>query len=79
MTSSKVVWVAAGFIALGAGALWSSAATESSPAGKWEYKFDESFDTPPTATANQMGANGWELVSATVQDKKYILYYKRPK
>jgi hypothetical protein len=41
---------------------------------KWEYKFISSA-FPNENTMNQLGAEGWELVSVN----EYKMFFKRPK
>ena len=52
------------------------------PAGKagpsWEYKFVHT-ESQPSGGADRLGAEGWELVSATADAGQYYLYFKRPK
>jgi hypothetical protein len=50
----------------------------------WEYKFVSTEYEPSNPQwsdgPNSLGAEGWELVSATADSqKKYVLYFKRPK
>lgn len=44
---------------------------------RWEYKRIEA-DTPPSeATLNQLGDEGWEVVSILPSEKLYFTYCKR--
>ena len=52
---------------------------------KWEYKTKRAKITYLTEWANDEGRNGWELVSAVVEnynhepfDMTYVLVFKRP-
>ena len=65
-------------------AILMAAAPGENPVAAWEYKFVVTEYDPPNLQAsdgpNSLGAEGWELVSATADSKnKYVLYFKRPK
>jgi hypothetical protein len=61
-----------------------AAAPAEKPKVAWEYKFVTTESQPPdpgngSDSPNAHGAEGWELVSATVDsNNRYVLYYKRP-
>jgi hypothetical protein len=67
-----------------------AAAPAQKPQPTWEYKFVNSFTQPvfpdkdnPDDSPNALGAQGWELVAATVEaggsTTRYTLCYKRAK
>ncbi len=82
---TRLAWM---FVGLGF-AVVVAALAAAAPAEKaktaWEYKFvtTESQPTDPawntSDNPNALGAEGWELVSATADANKYVLYYKRAK
>jgi hypothetical protein len=48
----------------------------------WEYKVIQSFEALPTkleAQLNQLGAEGWELATTTIDTNTVVYTFKRPK
>ena len=82
---TRFAWMLAGLgFSVAIAALLAAAPTEK-PKTDWEYKFVTTEYQPPdpgngSDSPNVHGAEGWELVSATVDSSNhYVLYYKRPK
>ena len=79
--STRLAWMFAGLgFSVAVGALVAAAPAEK-PKTAWEYKFVTTQNEPPdpakgSDSPNEYGADGWELVSATVNSDKYVLYYK---
>jgi hypothetical protein len=81
----RLAWMLVGFGFPVAVAALMAAAPTGKPKAAWEYKFVTADSQPPdpangSDSPNVCGAEGWELVSATVDPHhRYVLYYKRAK
>ena len=82
-TSFSYAIASVGLSALIAGMV-AAAAPAAKPTVAWEYKFVITEFRPSQPGdgqgPNALGADGWELITATADSKnQYVLYYKRPK